>query len=429
MRKIFLSLILAVLCGCASRTPSDHSDSIISMQIIDRNGFSETISNKDRLSSYQSTNFSTPQPYQKVLRVFGRNPAGQSSSKITSYHDNGHLWQYLEVVDGRAHGIYQEWFQNGKIKIEAHLIEGVADIHDLAQATWIFEGQCKVWNDQGSSIAEFTYEKGVLQNSAKYFFPSGKVQKLIPYNQGEIHGIVQAFDEEGNLIEEIPYAMGEKEGFATAYWSPGHPLSKETFEQGRLLNATYYDPHGQSIAEVKRGIGKQAQFKEGDLHMLISFLNGIPEGEVQLFNPDGTLKCSYGIKDGKKQGEEWEYYASEKGGQLQPKLSLHWNDDRIQGQVKTWYPTGQIESQREFNGNKKQGLSFAWYKNGDLMLVEEYENDLLIKGSYYKKGDKKIISKIEAGKGVASLYTSDGIFLKKVPYEKGKPESSNVPIY
>jgi hypothetical protein len=59
------------------------------------------------------------------------------------------------------------------------------------------------------------------------------------------------------------------------------------------------------------------------------------------------------------------------------------------------------------------------------MLIEEYENDLLFKGSYYKKGDKKAVSTIESGNGTASLYTSEGLFLKKVSYEKGKPITSD----
>jgi antitoxin component YwqK of YwqJK toxin-antitoxin module len=427
MKKFVLIMGLMLLCGCASRT-SDNSGTIVSMQIIDRNGFTETISNKDRLSQYKSVDFSTPQPYQKVLRVFGRNPSGQNSSKITSYHENGHVWQYLEVVDGRAHGIYREWFPNGRLNIEANLIEGVADIHDLAQATWVFEGACKVWDEQANLTAEFTYEKGLLHNTARYFFPSGKLQKLIPYEQGETHGKVQVFDENENLIEEIPFVHGEKDGPATAFWSPGHFLSQELFEQGRLVSAFYHDSDGNCVAEIKAGTGKQAQFMDGQLHSLITFSRGIPEGEVQIFCPNGTLKCTYIVKEGKKQGEEWEYYPSEKEAGPLPKICLHWNEDQIQGQVKTWYPSGQIESQREINGNKKQGTSFAWYKNGDVMLVEEYENDLLLKGTYYKKGDKKAVSRIDAGKGIASLYSSDGIFLKKVTYEKGKPEFNHDPV-
>jgi antitoxin component YwqK of YwqJK toxin-antitoxin module len=421
MKNIFLLLVLIALCGCASRTPSDQSGSIVSMQIIDRNGFAETISNKERLTSFQTTDFLTPQPYQKVLRVYGRNPAGQSTSRITSYHDNGLLWQYLEVVDGRAHGLYQEWFPNGHLKIQAQLIEGVADIHDLAQATWIFEGESKVWDDQGSLLGEFTYEKGLLHSAARYYFPNGKLQKIIPYEQGEIHGTIQVFDETDELIEEIPYVKGEKHGEATAYWKPAQLLSKETFSKGLLQNGVYYDKSGKNTAEIKDGKGKLAQFKDEQLQALISYENGIPDGEVQLFYTDGTLHISYMVKEGKKNGEEWEYYPKQNGKALRPKLCLHWHDDRIEGQVKTWYPNGQMESQREINSNKKQGVSFAWYKNGDLMLVEEYENDLLIKGTYYKKGDKKAVSKIESGKGLASLYSNEGIFLKKVSYEKGKP--------
>jgi hypothetical protein len=55
------------------------------------------------------------------------------------------------------------------------------------------------------------------------------------------------------------------------------------------------------------------------------------------------------------------------------------------------------------------------------MLMEEYENDLLVSGSYYKKGDKKPISRINNKKGTATLYDPDGYFLKKIPYEKGLP--------
>jgi len=421
MKRILPLLILALLCSCSSKHSSDKADTIVSMQIIDRNGFTETISNKERLSPFQTADFSEPQPYQKVLRVYGRNLDGQSTSKITSYHDNGQLWQYLEVVDGRAHGAYREWLSNGKQKIEAELIEGVADIHELAQSTWVFQGPCKVWDEQGVLLAEFHYEKGALHTPALYYFPSGKLQKSIPYVHGEPDGIFQAFNEEGNLIEEIPYIKGEKEGRAVAYWTQEQLKSEEIYSQDHLLSAAYFDPSGKCVAQVKSGQGSQAQFKENTLHALLTITNGVPEGQMQFFQPSGALHCTYTLQEGKKNGEEVEYYSAEKHETLRPKLSVHWSDDKIQGQVKTWYKEGQMQSQREINNNKKQGISFAWYKNSDLMMVEEYENDLLVKGSYYKKGDKKAVTKVESGKGVASFYTSDGIFTKKVNYEKGKP--------
>jgi len=416
----FLIVALVLLCGCAPRNV-DKSDSVVSMQIIDRNGFTETISNKERISSFQEINFLTAQPFQKVLRIYGKNLQGQTTSKVTTYHDNGGLYQYLEAVDGRAHGVYREWFASGQKKIEATLIEGMADLHELAQNTWVFDGPCTVWDQEGNLSAVFPYTKGFLVGQAISFFPDGTPEQVTPYEQGEIHGLMQTFSEDQTLLEEIPYVKGVKEGIAVAYWDKERLKSKEVYEQGLLQSASYWDPAGSLVAEVKEGVGKQALFKEGKLSVLTSIHHGVIEGEITHFHPNGTVYNSYSLFDGKKEGEEWEYYPYSLGETRQKKLFLHWASDKIQGVVKTWYPSGQLESQREFFDNKKQGSCFAWYKNGDLMLTEEYESDLLTKGVYYKPGDKQAISRIEAGKGLAHLYTPEGLFLKKVPYEKGKP--------
>jgi antitoxin component YwqK of YwqJK toxin-antitoxin module len=420
---ILLSIVL--LTGCGTKAPQDNSAVITSMQIIDRNGFAETFNNKDRISQYQKVDFSSSQPYQKVLRVYGRNAQGQSQSKITSYHENGQPWQYLETVDGRAHGFYREWFPSSQMKIESTLIEGMADINDLAQRSWVFDGKSRVWDEQGRQVAEIHYSKGVLDTPSFYYYPSGKLQKVIPYKSGLIDGDLVVYDEEGAVLEQIPYTADQKQGTARKFWhaqSPPALLYTEKYEDDLLQEGSYHDPQGKLVASIHEGAGLQAVFKEDALYSLISYEKGLPEGLVSLFDPNGALHCTYIIHEGKKHGEEWEYYPSRPSDKPQPKLCVHWNEDKLQGIIKTWYPTGVMESQREISGNKKQGTCFAWYKNSDLLLMEEYENDLLVKGAYFKKGDKAPVSKIDSGKGLATLYTSDGIFIKKVSYEKGTPK-------
>jgi antitoxin component YwqK of YwqJK toxin-antitoxin module len=419
MKLNSLTVLLFFLCtlySCSHKS-SPENDQIVSMQVIDRHGFTETISSKDRLKPFQSTDFLSSQPYQKVLRVYSRKANKQTISKITSYHPNGQIWQYLEVVNGRAHGAYREWYSNGQTRIDAEVIEGVADINDLAQSSWVFNGKNSIWDEQGHLIAVFVYDKGALDTPAFYYHPNGKLHKIIPYQQGLIEGTLLVYDERGGLIEKIAYVQGKKHGLCKAFWEGNKMLYTEEYDQDRLKTADYYNPQGILIAEIKKGKGKQALFAEGALSSFVEFENGEPCGQVELFQKDGTLSGSYMIKEGKKNGDEWEYDPSSHS----PRLYIHWRDDSIQGLVKTWYENGVLESQREMNNNKKQGMSLAWYQNGDLMLVEEYENDLLIKGSYYKKGDKNPISKIAEGKGFVTLYTSEGLFLKKISYEKGKP--------
>src|SRR3972149_7346238 len=96
-KAFLLCLLFLFLAGCKERTDRDQTD-LVSMQIIDRNGFSETIGSKERLSPYKKVDFLSSQPYQKVLRVFAKNHEGKSRSALSSYHPNGHIWQYLEIL-------------------------------------------------------------------------------------------------------------------------------------------------------------------------------------------------------------------------------------------------------------------------------------------------------------------------------------------
>lgn len=425
--KFLLFISLLLLASCSIKSPKNDPDAIVSMQLVDRNGFSETISTKDRLALYQHTDFLTPQPYLKILRVYGRNGEGKSHSKLTSYHTNGQISQYLEVVDGRAHGIYREWFSNGRLKLEAPVIEGIGDLSEIAQTSWLFDGKSVVRDEEGLLKAEIFYEKGLLESSSLYYHSNGTLWKYIPYHRNLIDGELKIWDENGKLIESILYSEGMRHGMSRGEWDEKTCSYTEAFEHDRLITASYYDPKGQLVSEIKQGSGKQSLFVNKRVSSSIEYQNGVPEGKVEIFDPYGHLSCSYFILNGKKEGEEWQYYPQKEESKTppHPKLFLSWQEDRLQGLVKTWYENGILESQRELNGNKKEGMSLAWYKDGSLMLSEEYENNLLIKGSYFKKGDRTPISKVEGGKGLATLYNSGGLFLKKISYEKGLPVIEN----
>ncbi len=73
-------------------------------------------------------------------------------------------------------------------------------------------------------------------------------------------------------------------------------------------------------------------------------------------------------------------------------------------------------------GNKKNGILTSWYSDGNMMLIEEYDHDKLVKGEYYKKGDRFPASTVLDGKGTGTFFDSEGIFLRKVSYRNGRPE-------
>ncbi len=422
MKKISVIVAFCLFTGCASRS-EQNSPPLTHVQLIDRNGVNETISHKDRLEMLKQVNFLDSQPYQKVVRVFKRDTDGKIVSKLTTYHSNGEVFQYLEVVGGRAKGFYKEWHENGKLRIEAIVMEGMGDLTPDAQTTWIFDGESKVWDREGNLVADLFYEKGKMEKEALYYYSNGKLSKSIPYKNDKIEGEKKIFDYEGNCIGGIQYIDNQKEGRSFFIGNKASPKQEEVYEKGLLMFGEYWDFEGNLIQKITKGNGVKPIYEDGFLRIEHEYVNGKPEGSVKMYRKNHDLEMSYHVIDGQKQGEEWLYFERKNSEEeLKPMLQIHWRDDEVCGVVRTWYPNGRIETEKDMAGNKKQGKFFAWYEDGNLMMTEEYENEMLVNGKYLKRGEEIPTSRVMQGTGTATLYDSQGNFIRKIEYQKGKPE-------
>lgn len=420
----FAYFFLCLLASSCSVIPQETS--LVSILIEDRNGLSETISEPNRLKALEKDDFLTNKPYKKVFRVY--KTEGKNFSKITTYHPNGSIFQYLEAQEMRALGVFREWFPNGQLKIEAKVIGGPADLTSLSQQSWLFDGICKVYDDAGHLIAEISYEKGEISGTSLYYYASGKIKRCCPYSQSKLHGEALDYWENGALYAKTHYQNGVKEGLSLGFWDDEGPCWIEEYQAGALHRGVYYSRDGEECSDIFDGFGFQTVFDQETVQKLVEYKQGQPEGLVRSFTPLGALHVSYHLKQGKKHGEEIEYYLPHELPSLHrepiPKLSLNWDNDLIQGLEKTWYPSGTLQSQSEWVRNQKIGSSCAWYKDGSIMLIEEYQEGQLLEGKYFRRGQKEPISTIKNGNGTATLYDAEGLFLRKVAYFKGKPADS-----
>src|SRR3990167_113184 len=248
MRKISLIPVVLLCAACMGRNTAEPLSYV---QLIDRNGVNETISHKERLDTLSQVNFLQSQPYQKVVRVFKRDGEGKILSKLTTYHSNGEVYQYLEVKGGRAKGNYKEWHDNGQLKIEAIVIEGVGDLNPDAQATWVFDGMSKIWDNLGNLTAEFFYQKGKMEGEAVYYYPDGKLSKTITYKNDKVDGEKRIYSEEGACIGVTHYSEGIKEG--RSYYT--FPKQDEIYQRGLLMTGNYWDLEGTRVHGIREGKG------------------------------------------------------------------------------------------------------------------------------------------------------------------------------
>ncbi len=426
MIKHPVSILLVLLCltGCAQKfSYCDRPNQLMSINIVDQNDMTETISTAERLKEYEQVDFLSPQPYKKVLRVFCRDGQGNTGACVTTYHPNGQPQQYLETLNNRAHGWYKEWYADGQRKLEVYVVGGEADLNTAAEKTWLFDGRANAWSEKNDLQAVISYSKGELQGDSIYYHPNGCLWKKIPYKKGIIHGNFEVFLENGDLLQTTPYVNGIKHGVAKKFWNPNFIAAEETYENGLLVTGHYIDLNGKEVASIKNGTGTRPLFGKCHVCELQEYHNGVLEGEVKVFGSDQSLVRLHHVKDGLKHGEEIEYFPQNPFRKEQrPMLSITWYEGKIHGLAKTWYENGVQESQREICNNSKTGLSTAWYRDGSLMLIEEYDQNKLVKGEYFKKGEKHPTSQIFIGDGTATLYDPDGNFLHRIAYHNGAPD-------
>jgi antitoxin component YwqK of YwqJK toxin-antitoxin module len=427
LQLLCLALALA-LSSCASNLSRSSDPCLASINIIDRNGVSQTISNKDRLKEFEKTNFSASQPYKKVMRVYARDKSGNSYSEITSYHSNGQISQKLDVLNNRAQGQYSEWYSNGQRKLEAYVIGGNADLTPNDQQTWLFDGVSNAWDEEGNLIANIPYSKGDIEGCSKYYHANASLKKEIPFYKNSIEGEVKTYSEQGITTGSYNYVNNQKHGRTYTYSQSGKQvLAEEQYCDGKLYEANYWNAIGDQVGYISEGFGWNVSYKEDVLSSRQQFRHGIQEGIVEIYNDKGQIDHTFTMVNKEKHGEEVFYFVNplmNKAPQKsKPKLSLFWYHNRIQGLVKTWYENGQQESQKEMNQNVRHGLATSWYQNGTIMMIEEYDHDKLLKGEYIKKGEVSPTSRINNGKGIATLFDQDGNFIKKVNYHDGFPQS------
>ncbi|MCH9811960.1 hypothetical protein K0U07_04250 [bacterium] len=417
MKKRTFCLAAALLLGLVSSCQRYTKKELVHLQIVDRNGYTKTISDVKDRKKYEKGNIKAPSHHQKVVRIYDREDRGV----ITLYHDNGLLWQYLETKMNRAHGVFEEYYPSGALKISAFISEGIADVTDAAKTSWVFDGESKVFDEEGNTIAVIPYKGGKEQGVAHYFYSNGELKKVVPYVKGKIHGVEKGYSNKGELLLVAHYKDGEQDGESFFKGSDKEGAYEEVFINGRLVYGEYKDMDGSLFSKIENSNGLRPEFVGGSLFSTKEYQDGKIEGKVTLFAPNRTILSTYYLAHDKKDGEEILYYPSNQGAELRKKLLVTWKEGVIHGKVSTWYPNGIQESEREMCDHKKEGASLCWYEDSSLMMIEEYAQDKLVNGKYLRKGDVSPISRVIDGMGTAHIYDKNGILLRKVSYYNGSP--------
>lgn len=425
MGSLFCAPLLFKGCKSVSLEPS-----LQLIHLVDQQEMVETISNDKRLRELQKRDFTTPQPYKKVLRSFQKDAANRQKGVISSYYPNGQLMQWLETSDGRALGLYREWHANGQIKISAQLVGGIPDLSPQAQESWLFDNECRAWSASGQLLAKIFYCRGQRAGLEKRFWPSGTLREELPYQGGVLEGICRQFDENGYLSQITSYSQGIPNGRCIRYWSNTTLASAEFMKSGQLLRGRYWSPDGQLVGNVQHGRGERVVFAQMRICERHSIVDGEQRGRSEFFDLDGHLVRIAHFLRGEKEGREVLFHApaakecieQNQERNLSRKLEMTWRDGKLEGPVRTWFANGQLRSSHQRLQNRREGICTCYYPSGQVMLMEHYRLDRLLAGRYFALGTCAPHSTVAKGQGIATLFDDMGNLTNQITYRNGWPQ-------
>ena len=97
--------------------------------------------------------------------------------------------------------------------------------------------------------------------------------------------------------------------------------------------------------------------------------------------------------------------------------------------VKSYYPSGKLQSEISFTDSLRDGLAKFYYENGNLKEERNYQNGR-VEGTvklYHRNGNlSEVFSIIDGTRvGPTSLYDSTGNYIRDISYTSGKQEVQN----
>ena len=189
-----------------------------------------------------------------------RNERYMSNGSHTIKEENGKY--IVNLLNGKRHGTFIEYFINGQIELECNYINGELD------------GIYKSYFINGQIETDCNYINGKKHGENKEYYVNGALKLQTQYKEGIQYGETKSFYNNGNIYREVNFVNGEYEGEI-----------KEYFKNGNL--------------KFIKNEAKYTFFDEVQKHILFDGNLSLVDGVWNSYRNDGTIEYQLSFEDKK----------------------------------------------------------------------------------------------------------------------------------
>lgn len=270
--------------------------------------------------------------------------------------------------------------------------------HTFAQPTMKTDGYNKLMFPNGKIASEGFTKDGKPDGFWKNYYESGSLKSAGNRKDLLLDGIWKFYNEDSTLSAEISYLADKKNGFTWKY------------ELGKLAEKVYL------VDNQKQGEGLSF-YETGEIKIKVNYLDDLKDGEGLEYDKDGRIIALLKYnKDLLVSRDEINRY----------------NAERLkQGKWVEFHENGINKLVGGYVDGKKNGIFKEYDKNGKLIAIYKYEDDLLAESSvdvdvleerktYYPTAVVKTYATYRDGKlqGFLKEFDENGVLTKSSKYDQ-----------
>lgn len=304
--------------------------------------------------------------------------------KYEEYFTNGKPYLVANYANGIDNGIREEYFNSGQLKIRQNFVDGK------------LEGKYEQYFQNGQLNIKGDVVNDKLEGQWLYYFSNGKIFKELNFKNGMREGRSIQYYANGQKLTECFYKKDKKEDLEIFYDREANPYLEKTYKDDNLIRARGLKPRNQSYdVKVKKNQIEYLDFyASGRLFAKGNLVDGLLEGMIYTYYPNGEIQTSCNYEKGLKNGE-FKSYA--KLGYLSYEYFI--KNDTLSGEYRSYYPNGAIELSGYYTSDVQEGTWLGYNEDGNLLT-----------DSFFKKGVKE---------NESYTYWPDGTLNEISKYKKG----------
>ncbi|RLD63579.1 MAG: hypothetical protein DRJ01_03360 [Bacteroidetes bacterium] len=336
--------------------------------------------------------------------------------KSNFYYKNGNIHKIIPFKEGKKHGKGKEFAEDGRI---ISLLEfNYGNLVDIEKI---------------NRFDSLKRKHGVW----KEFYRNGKVKIEKSYIHGKLNGLIKNFDLKGELVDAQRYENGilvdDSVSISNRVVYKAEYYDKPDKDGKKILKSSGSYVEGKPVGEHREydSEGKANKSRIYDIQG-----NLIGEGKV---NEDGEKtglwKFYYSTKELKSKGKysknkkngKWNYYY--KTGKIEQKGV--YSKGKLAGNWKWYFPEGTLQREENFYLGKEDGDYIEYNELGEVIAKGLYIDGEKEGKWFYKEGDHTEEGSYQTNNknGIWKYYYLNGKLYFKGKYTQGSPEGKHIFYY